>query len=116
LKIKNVFPFPLVSIIMLVYKDQKTVVACFKSLFAQEMPAPYKLANLIIYFPTYDAFPVTLSETAVSVCPVTFCYLHAYQNSLADKYFNMVETNNVEALSTALIDFINGKSRINYTG
>ena len=79
-----------------------------------EMPVLYKLANLIINFPTYDAFPVTFSEAAASACPVISCYLPAYRNTFADKFFFMIETNNVEALCNGFIDFVNGNLRINH--
>jgi glycosyltransferase involved in cell wall biosynthesis len=85
-----------------------------ESVSDQELPVLYKLADLIINFPTYDAFPVTFSEAAASACPVISCYLPAYRNTFADKYFFMIETNNVDALCNGLIDFVNGNLRINH--
>jgi hypothetical protein len=72
-----------------------------------EMPVLYKLANLIINYPHYDAFPVSFIEAAAAARPVISCRLPAYQKTFADKYFKMIEANDFNSLSDGLIEFLN---------
>lgn len=77
-----------------------------------EMPVFYALSDLLINFPSYDAFPVSFVEAAAAGKPVVTCDLPAYRNTFAEKYFYSVKTENIEALKYALIDFVNDKSII----
>lgn len=72
-----------------------------------EMPILYALADLIINFPAYDAFPVSFVEAAASARPVISCSLPAYQDTFASKYFRMTNANTVKDLCDALIEFVN---------
>lgn len=73
-----------------------------------EMPVLYKLANLIINYPCYDAFPVSFVEAAAAARPMISCRLPAYQQTFADKYFKMVKANDLNSLSDGLIEFLSG--------
>jgi len=69
----------------------------------KDIPTLYKLSDLVINFPKYDAFPVTLAEAALCNVPVVTCLLPAYQNTFAEKYFRTVETGNIKALQEAIV-------------
>lgn len=73
-----------------------------------EMPVLYKLSDLIINFPAYDAFPVTFVESAASSRPVISCRLPAYENTFAEKYFRMLDANTADELCNTLIEYVNG--------
>jgi glycosyltransferase involved in cell wall biosynthesis len=76
-----------------------------------EMPVLYALSDLIINFPSYDAFPVSFIEAAAAGKPVLTCDLPAYQNTFAEKYFNFVEKENIVALENEIVDFFNNKTK-----
>jgi len=67
-----------------------------------QMPAVYALADLIVSYPAMDAFPVTFMEAAACERPVITCRLPSYQGTFAEKYFYMVEPNNVTALADTI--------------
>ncbi len=71
-----------------------------------KVPEIYALADVIINYPTMDAFPVTFMEAAACERPVITCRLASYSGSFAEQYFRMVEPENVGALSGAIVEFI----------
>lgn len=76
-----------------------------------EVPVLYKLSDLIINYPRFDAFPVSFTEAAAAARPVISCLLPAYEKTFAEKYFRMIEANNVDELYNALVDYFSGKWR-----
>jgi len=68
-----------------------------------QMPAVYALADLIVSYPAMDAFPVTFMEAAACERPVITCRLPSYQGTFAEKYFYMVEPENVAALAETIV-------------
>jgi len=76
-----------------------------------KMPVFYALSDLIINFPSYDAFPVSFIEAAAAGKPVLTCDLPAYRDTFAEKYFYYLKQNNVEALKNGLIEMVNNQSK-----
>jgi glycosyltransferase involved in cell wall biosynthesis len=54
------------------------------------LPEVYSFADVIINYPSMDAFPVTFLEAAACECPVISCRLPAYGGTFAEEYFDMV--------------------------
>jgi len=73
----------------------------------EKMPVFYAASDLIINFPSYDAFPISLIEAAAAGKPVITCDLPAYRGTFAEKYFYFIEKENVVELKNALIKFVN---------
>ena len=70
------------------------------------LPEIYALADVIINYPSMDAFPVTFMEAAACERPVITCSLPSYSGSFAEKYFRMLEPENIRALADAIVEFI----------
>ena len=75
-----------------------------------KMPEIYYMADLIVNFPSIDAFPVTFLEAAACECPLVTCRLPAYEGTFATRYFHIVDEGNIEALANAFVEEINGKT------
>ena len=75
-----------------------------------KMPEVYSIADLIVNFPSIDAFPVTFLEAAACECPLVTCKLPAYEGTFATRYFHIVDEGNIEALANAFVEEINGKT------
>ena len=52
--------------------------------------------------------PITFIEVAACKKPVISCRLPAYIGTFADKYFRMVEPGNINELSDAIVEELNG--------
>ncbi len=70
------------------------------------LPEMYALADVIINYPSIDTLPVTFMEAAACKRPVITCSLPSYAGSFAEKYFRMVEPQNIIALADAIVEFI----------
>jgi len=68
------------------------------------LPEVYSLADLVVNFPDYDAFPVTFIEAAACCRPVLSCRLSSYINTFADECFRMVPPQSTETLAKAIIE------------
>jgi len=79
------------------------VVRWVESIPFDQMPALYALADLIVNYPTMDAFPVTFLEAAACERPVITCLLPSYQGTFAEKYAYTVEPENTAALAEAIV-------------
>jgi glycosyltransferase involved in cell wall biosynthesis len=66
-----------------------------------QMPIVYAFSDVIINYPSVDAFPVTFLEAAACERPVITCRLPSYENTFAEKYFRMVSSDSIEELMTA---------------
>ena len=64
----------------------------------QDMPGLYALADVVINYPSTDAFPSTLLEAAACARPVITSHLPAYRNTFVEDCFRLVEPENPEAL------------------
>ena len=73
------------------------------------LPELYSFADVILNYPSMDAFPVTFLESAACECPVISCRLPAYVDTFADEYFHLVSPDNLSELSEAIVDFVNHK-------
>jgi glycosyltransferase involved in cell wall biosynthesis len=67
----------------------------------------YSFANVILNYPSMDAFPITSLEGASSECPVISCGLPAYAGTFAEDYFRLVSPEDVSELSKAIVEFVN---------
>ncbi len=72
-----------------------------------QLPTLYALSTGIVSFPLMDAFPVTFLEAAACLRPVLSHLLPAYENTFAQRYFNLVPAGDVDALSRRLIEVVN---------
>lgn len=73
----------------------------------EQMPEIYALADIILNYPTMDAFPVTFLEAAACERPVITCRLPSYEGSFAESFFHMVEPDKVAALADAIVEVVN---------
>ncbi len=73
-----------------------------------QMPVIYAFSDLIVNYPSVDAFPVTFLEAAASECPVITCRLPSYENTFAEKYFRMVSSDSINELMIAMVELVNG--------
>lgn len=71
------------------------------------MPTGYNLADVIINYPTNDAFPSTLIEAVACERPVITCDLPAYRGTFIEEFCTLVESENPEALAKAMIKVVN---------
>jgi glycosyltransferase involved in cell wall biosynthesis len=68
-----------------------------------QMPRLYNAADLVVNFPTEDAFPVTFFEAAACERPIVTSRLPAYENSFADQVYGLLPPADADALATAFI-------------
>ncbi|MBD2612993.1 MAG: glycosyltransferase family 4 protein [Nostoc sp. GBBB01] len=71
------------------------------------MPTGYNLADVIINYPTNDAFPSTLIEAVACERPVITCDLLAYRGTFIEEFCTLVEPENPTALAEAMIKVVN---------
>ena len=69
----------------------------------EQLPEVYALADLVINYPLFDAFPVTFMEAAACGRPVVSCHLPAYAGTFAEEFFQMTSPQDVEKLAGAII-------------
>lgn len=72
------------------------------------LPELYSFADVIINYPSRDAFPVTFLEAAACECPVITCRLPAYAGTFAEDYYHLVSSDDHSELSDAIVAFVNG--------
>ncbi len=68
------------------------------------LPELYALSDIVINFPSQDTFPVTFLEAAACEKRVITCRLPGYQDTFAERYFHMVESDQVSDLADAIIN------------
>ena len=78
----------------------------------QDMPGLYALADVVINYPSSDAFPSTLLEAAACARPVITSHLPAYRNTFIAECFRLVEPENPEALADAIVEVIGTASTV----
>ena len=71
------------------------------------LPPVYAAANVVVNFPSKDAFPVTFLEAAACERPVISCLLPAYEGTFAVKYFKIVKKDGISDLSDAMVNHVN---------
>jgi len=74
----------------------------------EQLPEVYGFADMIINYPSEDAFPMTFIEASACEKPVISCRLPAYMDTFAEKYFRMVKPGNINELSDAIVEELNG--------
>jgi glycosyltransferase involved in cell wall biosynthesis len=72
-----------------------------------QMPVIYAFSDIIVNYPSVDAFPVTFLEAAASECPVITCRLPSYENTFAEKYFRLVSSDSIDELISAMVEHVN---------
>jgi glycosyltransferase involved in cell wall biosynthesis len=73
----------------------------------ERLPELYATSDIVVNYPSMDAFPVTFLEAAACERPVISVRLPAYQGTFAEKYFRLVEPDRVSDLSNAIVDLAN---------
>jgi len=68
------------------------------------LPELYAFSDIVINFPSQDSFPVTFLEAAACEKRVITCRQPGYQDTFAERYFHMVESDQVSDLADAIID------------
>ena len=71
------------------------------------VPEVYSLADVIVNYPSMDAFPLTFLEAGACQRPVISCRLPAYLGTFAEKYFHFVSPDDLSELSDAIVAFVN---------
>jgi glycosyltransferase involved in cell wall biosynthesis len=72
-----------------------------------QLPGIYSFADVILNYPSIDAFPLTFLEAAACECPVISCRLPAYAGTFSEEYFKLVSPNGLSELSEAIVEFVN---------
>jgi glycosyltransferase involved in cell wall biosynthesis len=72
-----------------------------------QLPEIYSFADVVLNYPSMDAFPVTFFEAAACECPVISCRLPAYTGTFAEEYFRLVSSDDLCALSDEIVEFVN---------
>jgi glycosyltransferase involved in cell wall biosynthesis len=70
----------------------------------ERMPEVYALSDLLVNYPTMDAFPVSFIEAAACERAVVSCALPAYHGTFAENFFHMVPPGDEERLAEAMAD------------
>lgn len=73
----------------------------------EQLPEIYGIADVILNYPYMDAFPVTFIEAAACEKPVISCRLPAYLGTFAEKYFRMVDSENIGELADIMVEELN---------
>jgi glycosyltransferase involved in cell wall biosynthesis len=73
----------------------------------EQLPEIYSLADVVLNYPSMDAFPITFQEAAACERPVISVRLPAYERTFAERYFSMVEPGDVSQLVQAITRFVN---------
>ena len=77
------------------------------SLRYEMMPTLYALADVIVSFPSQDAFPSTLVEAAACSRPVISASMPSYRGTFFEDCFTLAEAGNVIALAAAMVEVVN---------
>jgi glycosyltransferase involved in cell wall biosynthesis len=72
----------------------------------EDMPGIYALADVVVNYPSSDAFPSTLLEAAACARPIVSSDLPAYRNTFIERYCRLVEPENPTALADTLVDLL----------
>jgi glycosyltransferase involved in cell wall biosynthesis len=67
------------------------------------MPGVYALADIVVNYPSSDAFPSTLLEAAACARPVITSAITAYRNTFVEQFCQMVEPENPARLADAIV-------------
>lgn len=74
------------------------------------MPTAYSLADVVINYPSTDAFPSTLVEAVACSRPVITAFLPAYKDTFIEQFCTLVEPQNPTALAEAMVEVVNSSS------
>lgn len=81
-------------------------------LIHEMMPAVYNAADVVVNYPSRDAFPSTLVEAVACERPVITAALPSYANTFIDHHCTLVEPNlsskTPDALAEAMVELVNG--------
>ena len=77
------------------------------SLRYEMMPILYALADVIVNYPSTDAFPSTLIEAAACQRPVITTCLPTYQGTFIEEFCTLVPPEQPAALAKALLEVVN---------
>jgi glycosyltransferase involved in cell wall biosynthesis len=69
-----------------------------------DLPGLYSFADVVLNYPSVDAFPVTFIEAAACQCPVISIDLPAYRGTFASEFFRMVPADDPSELVRAMVD------------
>jgi glycosyltransferase involved in cell wall biosynthesis len=70
----------------------------------KDMPGVYALADIVVNYPSSDAFPSTLLEAAACARPVISSHLPAYRNTFVERSFKLVQSGDPDALANAIVE------------
>lgn len=73
----------------------------------EQMPTLYALADVVINYPSTDAFPSTLLEAAASECAIITSSLVSYQGTFIEKFCTLVPPNKPSRLAEAMVEVVN---------
>ena len=71
-----------------------------------DMPGLYNLADIVLNYPSTDAFPSTLLEAAACARPVITSDLPAYRNTFIERCYTRVALENPAALAEAIVHLV----------
>lgn len=72
----------------------------------EDLPAVYTLADIVLNYPSTDAFPATLLEAAACGRPVITSDLPAYRNTFIERCCTLVPPNDPAALADAIVALV----------
>ncbi len=72
----------------------------------EDLPAVYALADIVLSYPSDDAFPATLLEAAACARPVITSDLPAYRNTFIERCCTRVPPNDPAALADAIVALV----------
>ncbi len=73
----------------------------------EQMPAIYGMADLVVNYPSQDAFPSTLLEAAACECPIVTSWLPSYKGTFIEDYCTLVAPGEPDVLAEALVEALN---------
>lgn len=73
----------------------------------EDLPGVYAASDIIVNYPSIDAFPVTFLEAAACEKPVVSNLLPAYQETFAEDHFRMVSPEDLDGLAEAIAAEVN---------
>ena len=75
------------------------------------MPTIYQLADVVVNYPIWDAFPSTLMEAVACEREVISSNLLAYKGTFVEEFCTLVEPNNLTALAKAMVNAVNTNTK-----
>lgn len=74
------------------------------------LPVVYNMSDIIVNYPSMDTLPITFMEAAACCKCVISCKLPTYSATFAEKYFSLVDGNDIKDFTEAISDSLSNST------